>query len=215
MTTEAEIRSWIGGYPRNWDQLCQALMWQLANRFGSVVSTPPSAIDAFNTENRAGRIRSGEAPPGAFLYWDIGTFGHVGFMMNGGRVFMATTHLVEEWTNRAAGWNTESGYRGVTGARYLGWSMQNGGNSVPFTAEGSSTGGGGTPVPINEEDEAMSFINITGKAGERRGGYYAVFALGGGSYTAIFIGQGGPKDLQAVSDDGQIAQLQSRISGLA
>lgn len=215
MTTESEIRAWIAGYPRNWNQLCQALMWQLANRFGTVVSTPDSAETAYRMELAAGRIQGGNPPPGSYVYFGIGTYGHVGFVMDGGRVFMATSHLAEQWTNVDAGWQSVDAYVRATGATVYGWSYQNGGNTTPFTSAGGGTAGGGDISPIGSEDEEMSYLKIAGKSGARRGGTYAVFALGGGAYTAVFIGGAGPKDLEAVTDDASIAALQSRISGLA
>jgi hypothetical protein len=142
MATEDEIHAWLAGYPRDWDQLCQALMWQLAAQFGNTVTTPPSAIDAYWIEENAGRIAGGDAPPGAFVYWDIGTYGHVGFVMNDGRTLMATSHLAEQWVNRCAGWQSSAEYERATGARPLGWSYQNGGNTVPF-----ETGDGYAPAP--------------------------------------------------------------------
>lgn len=150
MATESEIHSWLAGYPRDWNQLCQALMWQLANRFGSVVSTPPSASSAYRTEAAAGRIRQGTPPPGTFVYFDIGVDGHVGFVMNDGRVLMATSHLAEEWVTRDAGWNTVNAYASAVGAAVLGWSPMNGGNTCPFEADSGTAGGGGTPIPDEE-----------------------------------------------------------------
>lgn len=159
MTTEAGIKSWIKGYGyRNWDQLCQALMWQQANALGTVVSTPGSAIEAYYIERDAGRIKQGTPPPGSYVYWEIGKYGHVGYMMNDGRIFMATTHLREEWANDYAGWNTLDGYSKATGAHYLGWSYKNGGNSVPFTPDSSSPSGGGS-TPIGEIVKYTRFQN--------------------------------------------------------
>jgi hypothetical protein len=136
MATEAEIRTWIAGYRRAWDQLCQALMWQLAKRFGKIVSTPGSAYEAYAIEKRAGRIRTDvPAPAGSFVYFDIGRFDHVGFMLNGGRVFMTGKNIAEEWTQDDAGIQTIAEYCRKTGATYLGWSWQNGGNTVPFTPD--------------------------------------------------------------------------------
>ena len=65
MATETDIHNCIAGYPRNWNQQCQALMWQLCNRFGSIASTPQSAHDAYIIEKNAGRISGGYGPPGA------------------------------------------------------------------------------------------------------------------------------------------------------
>lgn len=215
MASEQDIRTWIGGYPRNWNQLCQALMWQLANRFGTVVSTPDSAETAYRMELAAGRIRGGTPPPGSFVYFGIGVYGHVGFVMDDGRVFMATSHLAEQWTNVDAGWQSVDAYVRATGATVYGWSYQNGGNAVPFSSSSSGTSGGGSTPIGNSEDEEMSYIKIAGKSGARRGGTYAVFANGGGAYSAVFIGGAGPKDLEAVTDEASITQLQTKISGLA
>ena len=152
VATEAQIRSWIAGYPREWNQLCQALMWQLANRFGTVRSTPVSAILAYHVERQAGRMRTGTPPPGSFVYWDIGADGHVGFVMNGGRVLMASSRVTEELVSSDAGIHTVAGYTAATGADYLGWSLQNGGNTVPFSTS-SVAGGGGI---ILEEDDMFT-----------------------------------------------------------
>lgn len=168
MTTEAEIHSWIAGYPRQWDQLCQALMWQLANRFGTVVSTPQSAIEAYYIEANAGRIQPGPPPNGAFFYYSIGQYGHVGFEMDNGHGFMATKKLIEEWTRDDAGWNTYDGYAGQTGARYLGWSWKNGGNSVPYTA---GDGGGGGAVNYHWWELTADAMKALQQAGHRHGTY--------------------------------------------
>lgn len=82
---------------------------------------------------------------------------------------------------------------------------------------GPGTTSTGTPTPIIEQgDNDMNYINIQGKAGARRGGTYAIFRDNAGNYSAVFIGAGaGPKDLAAVTDEGAIAQLQKRITGLA
>lgn len=137
MTTEAEIRKWIADYPRDWDQRCQALMWRLCERFGSVpVDGIGSAFEAYRIERDAGRLNTGPIPKtgGVFVYFDIGADDHVGYVMNDGRVFMtgrkATGRIVEEWGNRDVGWNTVAGYIRATGAKLYGWSRMNGGNTV-------------------------------------------------------------------------------------
>ncbi|MCD5344957.1 hypothetical protein PX701_09555 [Agromyces sp. H3Y2-19a] len=136
MATEAEIHSWLADYERDWGGLCQALMWQLANRFGTIVDTPTQAIGAFRTERSAERVHDGTPPPGAFLYWDWREDGHVGFMMNDGRVLMASHFLTEQWVDHHAGWITLDDYNDQnTEATYLGWSWRNGGNTCPFRDE--------------------------------------------------------------------------------
>ena len=144
MVTTSQIKSWIGSYNRNFDQLCQALMWQLASAFGTVRSTPPSAIAAYRTEAAAGRINGGAAPAGSFVYWDIGAYGHVGYVLADGAIFMGSSHLQERWGINA-GISSRGFYEGRTGARFLGWSWQNGGNTVPLTGGGPASGGS-TPI---------------------------------------------------------------------
>lgn len=157
MTTEAEIKEWLSGYPRAWNQLCQALMWQMCNRFGHIETTPPSAITAYGIEYDAGRISHTSPPDGVFVYFDIGADGHVGFTMNDGRVLMASSHLIEEWVTSDAGYSTLDKYVKDTGATYLGWSKLNGGNSMSFTPNSSTpSGGGANPVTPNSKDETMA-----------------------------------------------------------
>lgn len=136
MTNEAEIKKWLSGYTRDWDQLCQALMWRLCERFGSVPRDGiGSAYEAYMYELANNRINTGPIPAdgGVFVYFDIGTDDHVGFVMNGGRVLMATKHLAESWVTRDAGWQTVAEYVRLTGARVYGWSYRNAGNTVPWT----------------------------------------------------------------------------------
>lgn len=117
------------------------------------MSTPPSANAAYRAEQAAGRIQGGTAPAGSFVYFDIGSDDHVGFVMNGGRVFMATRHLAEEWVANDAGWQSVDAYVAATGARVYGWSWKNGGNSVPFTPDAAPAPGG--DWAFNEPDTAM------------------------------------------------------------
>lgn len=205
MTTENEIHQWLAGYRRDWDQLCQALMWQLCNRFGSIASTPPSAIEAYQMERNAGRIVQGTPPAGTFVYWDIGSYGHVGFVMNDGRVLMATSHLAAEWVDTDAGWNTLDAYSAATGATYLGYSWRNGGNVCPFTADAGTSGGGSSPVPIDEETEMI--VNIQGKSGVRNGGAYYIEAG-----VATFLG-GNVDGVPTLTFD-QGTALAKRVSGI-
>lgn len=59
-------------------------------------------------------------------------------------------------------------------------------------------------------DDEMIFVGITGKAGARRGGVYAVF---GGS-EAVFVGNATGENIVWVKDESAILSLQKRISGL-
>lgn len=136
MTNEAEIKNWLSNYRRAWASLCQALMWRLCEAFGLVpVDGIGSATDAYNIERRAGRIRT-DAPPatgGVFVYFSVPgePDGHVGYLMNAGRLLMASTTLIQEWVDSDAGYSTIAQYiADHPGAKVLGWSYQNGGNTV-------------------------------------------------------------------------------------
>lgn len=137
-------------YNRNWNQMCQALTWRLCEAFGSVpVDGIDSAKAAYNIEKAAGRINTGSAPAGKFVYFEIGTYGHVGFTTNDSGEFVSgTKHLAEAWGINA-GVNTIDAYCAATGARYLGYSDLNGGNSLPFTA--STPEPTPTPAPSGGE----------------------------------------------------------------
>lgn len=136
MTTETEIHKWLAGYPRAWANLCQALMWRLCQAFGLVpYDGIDSATDAYNIEKNAGRIRT-DAPPstgGVFIYFAVPGVpdGHVGYLMNGGRLLMASTTLIEEWVDSDAGYSTIDKYvKDHPGSYVLGWSYKNAGNTV-------------------------------------------------------------------------------------
>ncbi|WP_434391370.1 hypothetical protein [Melittangium boletus] len=139
----------------SWDQWCGSLMW----RFGQLPDSAarPSAIEAY----RASRIVSTNASTaliGAFHWWDIGAYGHVGADLNGGgrQVFMATRKLSASWGD-AIGINSVSGYSAATGARYLGWSMDyaggriSGGGGAPID-DGGGGGGSSLPKTTTEQD---------------------------------------------------------------
>lgn len=174
MATEADIRSWIAGYRRDFNGKCQALMWQLASRFGTVVSTPTSAHEAYVMEKNAGRINQGTPPPGAFVYFDIGTDDHIGFMVNGGRIFMGTTKVDEQWSSWNTGPQGLNDYCAITGAKYLGWSTKNGGNTVPFTPDSGTAGGDGTPITGRKNKMGALLL-----AGKQPGGTDDVFVVAG------------------------------------
>lgn len=133
-----------------WDQWCGSLMW----RFGQLPesSARPSAIEAY----RASRIISTDASQaltGAFHWWDIGAYGHVGADLNGGgtTVFMATRKLAQVWGD-AIGVNSVAGYSSMTGARYLGWSMDYAGGRIAGGGAPPGGGGGTLPKTTTEQD---------------------------------------------------------------
>ncbi|KFE68940.1 hypothetical protein [Hyalangium minutum] len=127
----------------SWDQWCGSLMW----RFGQLPasSARDSAILAYHASTIVS-TNPATALTGAFHWWDIGAYGHVGADLNGGgtTVFMATRNLAESWGD-AIGVNSVSGYSSRTGARYLGWSMDYAGGRI--AGGGAPPGGGGSSLP--------------------------------------------------------------------
>jgi hypothetical protein len=79
--TEMQIKTWLnapasgsGVYQRDWDQLCQALMWRLIDAFGTPAT--PDEYASARTARLASTIVStiaAAAPAGAFHWYDIGT----------------------------------------------------------------------------------------------------------------------------------------------
>ena len=134
-----------------WNQWCGSLMVRFGQLPDSAVR--PSAIEAY----RASRIVStnaSQALTGAFHWWDIGAYGHVGTDLNGGgsAVFMATYNLSQSWGD-AIGINSVSGYSSKTGARYLGWSMDYAGGKISGGGQAPGGGGGGSlPQTSTEQD---------------------------------------------------------------
>ncbi|MFT3837363.1 MAG: hypothetical protein QM723_10250 [Myxococcaceae bacterium] len=117
----------------SWDGWCGALMMD----FGNFSASAPSAIAAY----RGTTIVSTDptaAPIGAFHYWNIGQYGHVGvdLMGQGAVVFMASAHLADSW-NPYIGVNSVGAYGVASGAQYLGWSME-------YNGHGQQLSGGGT-----------------------------------------------------------------------
>ena len=125
----------------SWDQWCGSLMF----RFGKLPASAarPSAIEAYR-DSTIVSTNASTAKIGAFHFWSIGVYGHVGADLNGGgkKVFMATRNLAETWGD-AIGINSVSGYSSKTGARYLGWSMDYAGGRI--------AGGGGAPVSETDD----------------------------------------------------------------
>ena len=121
-----------------WNQLCGVLMYQFGASLGWSPAphvTGPGAIDV----SRASGTLNGDsaaAPVGAFHFWAIGTYGHVGMDLDGGgsTVFMATSAVRESWGS-SLGINSVSGYSTAKGARYLGWSTNYGGGHPNIPAD--------------------------------------------------------------------------------
>lgn len=169
MATEAELRAYANN-GRDWAGLCQALMWNYCDQFGSAPVAYASAFDAFYASN----LESTDvfsAPPGAFVYYDVAPpYGHVSVTVDNDREGMASTNVSEDWAaNGTAGEVDVGDYMARTGAYPLGWSYTNGANDFHFESEGGST-----PPPTDEGEVEMRYIWTQNRGGALVGesGYY-------------------------------------------
>jgi hypothetical protein len=99
-------------------------------RMCAAYGVPPAPVPATAklAGDAAGQLNAdaSKAPTGAFHYWTIGDYGHVGLdtMGGGSHVFMASKYL-QETLGDAIGFNSVVGYsRGIY--PYRGWSMSYG-----------------------------------------------------------------------------------------
>lgn len=126
-----------------WDQLCGVLMAQFGDYLGDATpgtlngwkKKPTKSIaSAKDVAKNSGKLSKDhlKAPIGAFHFWEIGTYWHVGIDLNGrGQViFMATTMLKSSWGS-AIGVQSAVGY----GAKYLGWSTNYSGGTMRLPSE--------------------------------------------------------------------------------
>lgn len=126
-------------YNRNWDQLCQAYVYQLCRLFGSAPVVYSSA-DLARAASGWLNPDASAAPAGAIHYWKQN---HVGISLGGERVTMGSKHVTEKWTpNGTAGVTTVSAYNRATGLTYAGWSAKNGANSISIVGGGGNLGYG-------------------------------------------------------------------------
>lgn len=134
---------------RNWDQMCQAFVWRVCERFGTVVRDYGSATAAA----RASAIVSTDpnaAPAGAMHYWNIGSDGHVAVSLGNGYCAMASSRVTESWGTNV-GVTSVAGYTSSIGGYYLGWAYTNGDNSVSF-----SDSYGGSPSTVSSSGDSYS-----------------------------------------------------------
>ena len=110
---------------RNWDQQCQALMWQAVRAgAGSAPVVYPSAIAAYRASTIVSKNAS-KALPGDIHYWEIGRYGHDGLELGGGKMLHTSTLATNvEQHGKFFFTGIVSSYRG----RYLGFSRANGRN---------------------------------------------------------------------------------------
>lgn len=132
MATEAQIKAWVAASPRDWNQKCQALMYQVCLNLGTAPVVYSSAAAARAASTIVG-TNPADALPGDFHQFDIGTYDHVALSLGGSRCLMGSAHVAEKWGVNA-GVTTVEAYCRATGARYLGFSRSNGRNDVTIDA---------------------------------------------------------------------------------
>jgi LysM repeat protein len=113
----------------SWAGWCASLMFRFGKStsgFQDGVNDAPSAISAA-TQSNIQSIDESKAPKGAFHWWDIGKYGHVGLDVTGGgtQVFMATHKLKEFFGPKAdaIGLTSIKDYNQAISGTYMGWSM--------------------------------------------------------------------------------------------
>ncbi len=141
----------------NWNQLCQAAQfWAIKMARGGEPPSYPSAIAAYRASPIAG-MDPAAAPAGTFSYWDIGTYGHVVTNIGNGYCINTSTHsaTVHDF-GRSLRITRTAEYTAAAGARYLGWSYQNGVNAqIDMVPWGGGGGGGGQTWEWTVPDSAM------------------------------------------------------------
>lgn len=136
MPTERDYKAYVlyGEYPgRDWDDWCQAFVWNLCNTYGKAPVIYPTATAAQNASNIVSRNPE-DAPAGTFHYWQPYGIpaGHVAIGLGNGQCAMAVdNYLLDEVWGLNVGKVDVADYTARTGAHYVGWSYTNGANDVP------------------------------------------------------------------------------------
>lgn len=130
-------------YPRDWNQLCQAVMYQTCRMFGVARKTYTTAKLAMAASGPLNTDRHA-APAGAFHYWGMGSAGHVALSLGGERVLMGSSKIDEKWATNL-GVTTVTRYNG---ADYRGWAHTNGLNDVTIATPVAPV----TPTPGTNQD---------------------------------------------------------------
>lgn len=123
-------------YPdRNWDQWCQALVWNAIYILcGYVADSQMTTYPTAAAARHASRIEStnaAAAPVGAIHYWRYPSAGHVGISLGRGQVLMTgTPGKVPDQLGKNYGVTSVGHYTRATGNPYLGWARRNGANET-------------------------------------------------------------------------------------
>lgn len=134
--------AWMKANPKpsdaaNWNQQCGKGQFRFNSTQNGWISTPrvtgPGAIDVARASGSLNKDWA-SAPIGAWHYWSIGTYGHVGQDATGGGrevAMIGTAKLAEKIINYG-------GFQSVTGygtATYMGWATNYGGGVANIPAE--------------------------------------------------------------------------------
>lgn len=134
MATPAQLQAAVAANNpgRNWNQLCQAFVWQAIK---AVVGAPKVIYSSARAARLASTIVSTDmnaAPPGAIHYWLLGTADHVAISLGDGICVYATSKgdTIASW-----GTNLKVSHASSYPAKYVGWSRTNGANqAIPVSA---------------------------------------------------------------------------------
>lgn len=145
---KAEIVAWALSQTRDYNQLCQAFVFQACRKFGHA-SVIYSSADAARTASGKLNTNASSAPVGAIGFWRYGSAGHVAISLGGDLWIMGSIHAVA-WVGSSAhhiGTATSGQYSSRAGAVWLGWSKIDGKNYIiPLPAPALASTGTVTPV---------------------------------------------------------------------
>jgi hypothetical protein len=160
MADRGDVVAWAGTQRRDFNQLCQAWSWQVANHFGRA----PKVYGSANQAYRASKIVSkdpSKAPGGAFHYWNLSAFGHVAPGVAPSEVLMATGKDGLNYVNRSAHLALVRVFD-YDRAHYLGWSYTNGVNSFKLTVPAPMKP---AAAPIGHRMPAKTATAVNGRPG--------------------------------------------------
>jgi hypothetical protein len=135
-TTRAGLIEWAEKQTRDFNQLCQAFVYQACKAFGSAPEVYGSAHLAYEA-SKIVSTDAASAPLGAIGYWKLGTADHVGISLGGDLWLFGSIHA-HAWVGSSShhiGTSTNAQYQAAAGARWYGWAKTNGKNTISITPD--------------------------------------------------------------------------------
>lgn len=148
-TNRAGILAWAAKQTRDFNQLCQAFVYQACKAYGVAIEVYSSA-NAARADSGKLNTKASSASFGDIGYWKLGAEGHVAISLGGDLWLMGSAHAVS-WVGGSAhhiGTATVAQYSQRAGATWLGWARTDGKNFITVTPPKTSTASTGTTKPV-------------------------------------------------------------------